>query len=137
MPIPSEFGDYNEGDAIIYFVYDDQNKGTEHRYLTDVEKDYGKKLNEKGEYATVNDWLDHMEIETAKSLSMDSIERAPGVYEPRIPEEDASDVAKAIRIEAELYFDNAGVDKNAPMANLIGGGDVPSEVDDIGTGDEF
>ncbi|MCP5079532.1 MAG: hypothetical protein GY951_15950, partial [Psychromonas sp.] len=58
-------------------------------------------------------------------------ERAPGVYEPRIPEEDAADVAKAIRIEAELYFDNAGVDKNAPMANLIGGGDVPDINDTV------
>ena len=125
VPVGSNFGSYNEGDAITYFVFDDQSKGTEHRYLTDVEKTYAKSLHDAGEYATVNEWLDHMECETAKSLSMDTVERAPGVYEARVPEDEAALVAKAIRIDAENYFDEAGVDKNAPLSNLVGGGDVP------------
>jgi hypothetical protein len=89
VPIGKEFGNYNEGDAITCFVFDDQSKGTEHRYLTDVEKDYAKSCHDKGEYATVNEWLDHMEQETAKSLSMDTIERSPGGYEARVPEDEA------------------------------------------------
>lgn len=66
-----------------------------------------------------------MECETAKSLCMDTIERAAGVYEPRVPEDEAKLVAKAIRIDTENYFDQAGVNKNAPLSNLVGGGDVP------------
>lgn len=127
VPISKDFGNYNEADAITYFVFDDQSKGTEHRYLADVEKDYAKTLDQKGEYATVNEWLDHMESETAKSLSMETIERAPGVYEARIPEEEAALVAKAIRIDAENYLDSAGVDKSATMSNLVGGGDVDKD----------
>ncbi|MGO3847541.1 MAG: RHS repeat-associated core domain-containing protein [Pseudoalteromonas prydzensis] len=136
VPIGKDFGNYNEADAITYFVFDDQSKGTEHRYLTDVEKDYAKSLDKKGEYATVNEWLDHMESETAKSLSMETIERAPGVYEARIPEEEAALVAKAIRIDAENYLDNAGVNKDAKMSNLVGGGGVPDD-DTIEIGEDF
>ncbi|MBB1354060.1 hypothetical protein [Pseudoalteromonas sp. SR45-5] len=68
-----------------------------------------------------------MESETAKSLSMETIERVPGVYEARIPEEEAALVAKAIRIDAENYLDSAGVDKSATMSNLVGGGDVDKD----------
>ena len=136
VPIGKDFGNYNEADAITYFVFDDQSKGTEHRYLTDVEKDYAKSLDKKGEYATVNEWLDHMESETAKSLSMETIERAPGVYEARIPEEEAALVAKVIRIDAENYLDNAGVNKDAKMSNLVGGGGVPDD-DTIEIGEDF
>ncbi|MEI8618358.1 hypothetical protein P4S63_18265 [Pseudoalteromonas sp. B193] len=89
VPIGKDFGNYNEADAITYFVFDDQSKGTEHRYLTDVEKDYAKSLDKEGEYATVNEWLDHMESETAKSLSMETIERSQA-YRARIPEEEAA-----------------------------------------------
>ncbi|MBB1305955.1 hypothetical protein [Pseudoalteromonas sp. SR43-5] len=77
-----------------------------------------------------------MESETAKSLSMETIERAPGVYEARIPEEEAALVAKAIRIDAENYLDSAGVDKDAQMSNLVGGGDVPI-TDGIKDDDDF
>jgi len=66
-----------------------------------------------------------MESETAKSLSMETIERSRGVYEARIPKEEAALVAKAIRIEVENYLDEAGVNKDAKMSNLVGGGDVP------------
>lgn len=90
VPIGAAFGTYNEGDAITYFVFDDQCKGAEHRYLTDVEKSYAKSLSDAGEYATVTKWLDHMEKATAASLCMDTIERAPGVYEARIPEEEGA-----------------------------------------------
>ncbi|WP_024610047.1 hypothetical protein [Pseudoalteromonas sp. TB64] len=77
-----------------------------------------------------------MESETTKSISMETIERAPGVYEARIPKEEAALVAKAIRIEAENYFDVAGVNKDANMSNLVGGGDVyKHEIDD--TNEEF
>ena len=127
VPIGAAFGTYNEGDAITYFVFDDQSKGTEHRYLTDVEKAYAKSLSEAGEYATVKQWLDHMEKETATSLCMETIERSPGVYEARVPEDEAKLVAKAIRIDTENYLDSAGVDKNAPLSNLVGGGDVPGD----------
>jgi len=127
VPIGSAFGRYNEADAITYFVFDDQSKGTEHRYLTDVEKAYAKSLNDAGDYATVNQWLDHMECETATSLCMDTIERSPGKYEARVPEDEAKLVAKAIRIDTENYLDSAGVDKNAPLSNLVGGGDVPGD----------
>lgn len=136
VPIAKAFGQYTEADAITYFVYDDQSQGTEHRYLTDVEKSYAKALHEKGEYASVNDWLDYMEIETAKSLSMETIERSPDVYCARIPPEDAADVARALRIETEHYFDKAGVNKTAPMSNLVGGGDVPIDKN-IDTEDNF
>ena len=129
VPIGSEFGAYNEGDAITYFVYDDQSKGTEHRYLTDVEKTYAKTLNDKGEFASVTQWMDCMEEETAKSLSMEVIERKAGVYEAKVPEEDAGDVAKAIRIEYENSLDSMGVNKDAPLSNLVGGGDVPGQRD--------
>ncbi|WP_028865915.1 hypothetical protein [Psychromonas aquimarina] len=125
VPIAKEFGTYNEADAITYFVFDDQSKGTEHRYLTDVEKNYAKSLHAQGKFASANEWLDHMEGETAQSLSMDTIERSPGVYEARIPKEEAQVVAKAIRIDTENYLDQAGVNKDAPMSNLVGGGDVP------------
>lgn len=125
VPIGAAFGSYNEADAITYFVFDDQSKGTEHRYLTDVEKAYAKSLSDAGEYATVDQWLDHMEHETATSLCMDTIERSPGVYEARVPQDEAKLVAKAIRIDTENYLDSAGVDKNAPLSNLVGGGDVP------------
>ena len=77
-----------------------------------------------------------MESETAKSLSMETIERAPGVYEARIPEEEAALVAKAIRIDAENYLDNAGVNKDAKMSNLVGGGGVPDD-DTIEIGEDF
>ncbi|WP_435237810.1 hypothetical protein ACR30L_09735 [Psychromonas sp. PT13] len=128
VPIGDEFGTYNEGDAITYFVFDDQSKGTEHRYLTDVEKNYAKSLHDQGKFASVNEWLDHMEVETAKSLSMDTIARTPGVYEARVPKDEAEAVAKAIRIDTENYLDLAGVNKDAPMSNLVGGGDVPDDV---------
>ncbi|GAB57286.1 hypothetical protein [Rheinheimera nanhaiensis] len=136
VPIGAAFGSYNEGDAITYFVFDDQSKGTEHRYLTDIEKNYAKSLNDAGEYATVNQWLDHMEHETATSLCMDTIERSPGVYEARVPDDEAKLVAKAIRIDTESYLDSAGVNKNAPLSNLVGGGDVPGGTE-IGSGDDF
>ena len=136
VPIGKAFGSYNEADAITYFVFDDQSKGTEHRYLTDVEKNYAKSLNDAGEYATVNQWLDHMEHETATSLCMDTIERSPGVYEARVPQGEAKLVAKAIRIDTENYLDSAGVDKNAPLSNLVGGGDVP-QIDQDKDKEEF
>ncbi len=132
VPIGSEFGTYNEGDAITYFVYDDQSKGTEHRYLTDVEKDYARDLQCQDDFASSTEWLDHMENETAKSFSLDVIERSPGVYEPRIPPEDAADVAKGIRIEYENSLDSMGVNKEAKLSNLVGGGKVPiGPIDDI------
>ncbi|WNO60347.1 hypothetical protein [Rheinheimera sp. MMS21-TC3] len=136
VPTGAAFGSYNEADAITYFVFDDQSKGTEHRYLTDVEKNYAKSLNDAGEYATVNQWLDHMEHETATSLCMDTIERSPGVYEARVPDDEAKLVAKAIRIDTENYLDSAGVDKNAPLSNLVGGGDVP-QIDQDKDKEEF
>ena len=77
-----------------------------------------------------------MESETARSLSMESIERAPGVYGARIPEEEAALVAKAIRIDAENYLDSAEVDKGAQMSNLVGGGSVPGD-DAIEIGEDF
>jgi hypothetical protein len=124
VPIKPEFGTYSEADAITYFVYDDQSQGTEHRYLTDIEKEYASELEKMEQFATVSQWLDHMEAETARSLSMETIERAPKAYEARVPIDDAADVAKAIRIEYEEQLDRMGVDKNAPMANLVGGGSV-------------
>ena len=106
-------------------MYDDQSKGTEHRYLTDVEKKYARDLQCQGEFASSSEWLDHMENETAKSLSMDVIERSPGVYEPRIPPDEAADVAKGIRVEYESSLDFMGVNKEAKLSNLVGGGSVP------------
>lgn len=126
VPIRSEFGDYTEGDAFTYFVYDDQSKGTEHRYITDVEKQYAQSLNKKGEFATVTQWLDHMESATAKMFSDINVEISEGVTGARIPADDAADVAKAIRIEYENQLDILRVDKSAKMSNLVGGGDVPA-----------
>ncbi|WP_221794700.1 hypothetical protein [Oceanobacter mangrovi] len=126
VPIRSEFGEYTEGDAYTYFVYDDQSKGTEHRYITDIEKQYAQSLSDNREYATVTQWLDHMESGTAQMFSDMNVEIAEGVTGARIPVDDAADVAKAIRIEYENQLDVLGVDKNAQMSNLVGGGDVPS-----------
>lgn len=126
VPIDPDFGSYDEDEAITYFVFDDQSKGTEHRYLTDVEKKYAQHLESQGKYASVREWLDHMEDATAASLKMDTIERAPGVYEARVPEEDAVDVARAIRIEYENKLEVMGVNKDAPMSNLVGGGTTPA-----------
>lgn len=125
VPIGEEFGSYSEDDAITYFVYDAQKAGTEHRYLTDVEKNYARQLEARGEHATVTQWLDHMEAETAKSLPLETIERADGEFVGRIPDDDATDIAKAIRIEYEAQLDRMGVNKNARMSNLVGGGSVP------------
>lgn len=136
VPIGEEFGSYNEDDAITYFVYDGQKAGTEHRYLTDIEKDYARELEARGEHATVTQWLDFMEAETAKSLPLETIERADGEFVGRIPEDDATDVAKAIRLEYEAQLDRMGVNKNAKMSNLVGGGSVP-DIRTTTTEDDF
>ncbi|ABC33017.1 hypothetical protein HCH_06372 [Hahella chejuensis KCTC 2396] len=129
VPIRRAFGRYTEGDAITYFVYDDQSQGTEHRYLTEAEEQFGQMLEAEGRYATVTEWLDHMEYITAMSLPMNDIMRAPDEYRARVPADEAAIVAKCIRREYEDYLDQCGCDKNALCSNLIGGGTVPEDED--------
>ncbi|ABC30084.1 hypothetical protein HCH_03330 [Hahella chejuensis KCTC 2396] len=135
VPIRPEFGSYTEGNAITYFVYDGQSNGTEHRYLTDEEAKFAKDLQDEGRYATVTEWLDHMEYVTAMSLPMTNIMRAKDEYRARVPADDAALVAKCIRKEYELYLESCGCDMDALCSNLIGGGDVPAG--NIRTGEDF
>ena len=58
------------------------------------------------------------------------------MYEARIPPEDAADVAKGIRIEYENSLDSMGVNKEAKLSNLVGGGKVPTG-DDAKIYDDF
>lgn len=124
VPINPLFGDYSEGLAITYFVYDGQTKNTEHQVLTQKQREYAKELHAKNQHATVNDWLDVMERATAETLALTTIERAPNVFKARAVGDDALKLARALRLEYEAQLDRLGVDKNSKMANHIGNGDA-------------
>lgn len=81
-------------------------------------------MESRGEHATVTQWLDYMEEETARSLLLETIERADGEFVGRIPDDDARDVTKAIRLDHEAQLDRMGVNKNVKMSNLVGGGEL-------------
>jgi hypothetical protein len=118
-------GNYSEGEAITYFVYDDQSHGTEHKELTDRERDFAQQLEEKGEHATVREWLDYMESQTEQSLAQ-SVEREPDVSKPRATGDIAKSGAKCIRKRAEDRFVEMGVDLDAKMRNGQANGAPPS-----------
>jgi hypothetical protein len=59
---------YSEGDALIFPVHDDQTPGTEHKFLTDRERAYQKDVEEKGQWATLDQHLRMMEPAWADSF---------------------------------------------------------------------
>jgi hypothetical protein len=135
--IPGADG-YSEGGGFCYNVYDDQVQGTEHKWLTDVERDFSNEL-ENGappRNATVDEWLDKMEDSTAQMLDDEELQRRPGEEgrsrirdaENMSPEDRkklAQAAAKCIRNEAQKQFARQGVALNTPLRNGQAGGAPP------------
>jgi len=132
-------GDYTEGTGFTYNVYDDQCQGTEHKWLTDAERQFAQQL--EGETppnnASLNEWLDHMEGKTAEMLDDDNLQRQVGQgARSRIKDAQnkskeerkklAKDAAKCLRMQAEAQFKKQGVALSTPLRNGQAGGLPPA-----------
>lgn len=130
-------GNYSEGTGFTYNVYDDQSQGTEHKWLTDAERDFATRLESQGQNATAGEWLDNMEGETEKMLDNENLQRTKG-GEPRSRINDAKSksaaerkalakaAAKCLRMEAEQQLKKQGVSLDTPLRNGQAGGRPPA-----------
>ena len=120
-------GDYVEGDALCYMIWDDQSQGTEHKWMTDRERMFCKWLEKKGKKATVTQWLDYMEVETAFMLAGTIIHHkgSPGglKVDPQLKQDDESvfqlcrDAAQCIRSDCEKQYVALNVDLGTQLKN--------------------
>lgn len=140
-------GNYTEGTGFAYNVYDDQLEGTEHKWLTDMERDFAQKLENQvpPKNATLNEWLDHMEKTTADGLEK-KLERKAGEGVKRSRIKDAKKLspkqrkklaqaaAKCLRTMAEKQFAKKGVSGDTPLRNGQAEGAPPAPVKPPRTG---
>ena len=113
---------YTEDQAITYFVYDNQTTGTEHKFLTDAERAFAKKLEAQGKQASLEEWLDQMEGVTAEMFAAQQIAIAPGETGPWFSPEDANLVARCIRKEYEAQMEKLGISLDTALRNGLAGG---------------
>jgi hypothetical protein len=131
-------GDYSEGTGFTYNVYDDQSQGTEHKWLTDAERQYAQELEGQTppQNASLNDWLDRMEGKTAEMLDDDGLQRQVGQGgrsrikdAQNMSKEDrkklAQAAAKCLRLQAEAQFKKQKVSPGTPLRNGQAGGLPP------------
>jgi hypothetical protein len=85
-------------------VFDDQRQGTEHKLITDTEREFAQELEGAKKNATLKEWLDMEEKNMAETLPTDDKELAKAA-------------AKCLRMEAEKHFAEQGVDPNTPLRN--------------------
>jgi len=118
-------GTYSEDDAMCYMIYDDQSRGTEHKWMTDRERMFCKWLHAKGKRATVQQWLDYMEFETVIMLAgtLKHNKNGPGLKtkDKTLGEDEVQELcqnaALCIRIAVENQFAKLGVKPNAQLKN--------------------
>jgi hypothetical protein len=60
-PTVPHAGKYAEGKALCFWVEDDQSQGTEHKFITDFERDISCFCLKRGEYPLVEQWFQYME----------------------------------------------------------------------------
>jgi hypothetical protein len=119
---------YSEGEAITYFVYDNQSQGTEHKFLTDKERDFAQRMQKQEKFATVNEWLDEMESATVDSLMNSGMKRGGDpIRSKSLAEPEAKLVAKCIREEYEAGLSKMNVKGDVKLGNPISGADARPE----------
>ncbi len=77
IPTIPDVGFLHEGRAIAYVVFDGQTIGTEHRVLTDIERNFTMMLIKQNRLATHGEWVDVMIEKIAEILVRDDIIREP------------------------------------------------------------
>jgi hypothetical protein len=95
---------YSTASGWCYGVFDDQRQGTEHKLITDTEREFAQELEGAKKNATLKEWLDMEEKNMAETLPTDDKELAKAA-------------AKCLRMEAEKHFAEQGVDPNTPLRN--------------------
>lgn len=126
---------YSVGKAITYLVYDNQSAGTEHKYLTDRERDFASKMEQSPEqFATIDQWLDEMENATVESFMKpgDDLSGCDIATKRPLSASEAKLVAKCIRQEYQDSLDKLGIKKDVKLGNSINrGGSRPTTVQGI------
>jgi hypothetical protein len=120
-------GDYDEGEAMTFFVYDNQRAGTEHKVLTDKERQFAQSLEEHDppKQATVTQWLDEMEKAIAEMYSSKEVKRTRRKAQARFTKAEAVLIARCIRMEIQDNLKALDVDMNTKLRNGMVGGDEP------------
>jgi hypothetical protein len=54
-------GNYSEGQALTYWICDDQTAGEEHKFITDYEREFANHCYNQDQYPTVEQWFQVME----------------------------------------------------------------------------
>lgn len=127
---------YSEAKAPTYLIYDDQTQGTEHKHLTDKERDACQSAENQATFGTLEQWLNKMQAECA-SMLVDQLYRQGHRYvkqgveapRPRVlpfgvdPGKLAVAAAQCVRWEMErVYVDELKI----PMTTLLRNGLVPN-----------
>jgi hypothetical protein len=105
---------YSTGTGWCYLVFDNQREGTEHKLITDTEKNFAQKLEGDEKHGTLKEWLDMEEKNMAKTLPTDDKELA-------------QKAAKCLRMEAEKHFAEQGVSPDTPLRNGQALGEPPPQ----------
>lgn len=114
-------GSYTEGRALTYWVDDDQKAGTEHKFLTDLERNFCLTCESKGQFPTLNQWLEFMQWATTESLLQHRDYVGSGEALPA-----AQKAAYAVRYKMQQHFVTVlKADLNCHLGNGIVGGVAP------------
>lgn len=111
---------YKEGTALTYWVEDDQSHGTEHKLLTDREREFAQYCVTHGQSPTLQDWLAYMESVTAETLKKRNLSAA-GLASGLTKDEAVKAAAKALFDELRDHFVNV---LHIPLATPLAHGVV-------------
>ena len=138
VTISKEFGDYLEDNALSMFVDDAQKHGTEHRALTNADRDFAKDLRNKDgqdNFATLKEWIEHKEKALKNLFESDNLKRTQNnnisnrldhITDKNEKERRAGFTAKAIMQATKIHMHNLRANLNAPLSNRIALGEIPS-----------
>jgi len=124
-------GLYSEGKALTYWVDDDQKAGTEHKFLTDLERAFCQECENNGQYPTLKQWLDFMQHATSQSIlnHRDYTGDTTGMSDEEIANvtlKAANEAAFAVRYQMQEHFVNVlKANLSAYLGNGIVGGLAP------------
>jgi hypothetical protein len=131
-------GKLTEANALCIYVDDAQKIGTQHKMLTDADRDFAKALKQAdgGEsYRTVNDWLDNKEKALAQMAEAEHMKQPPSQSVPnRLNSESGAKksimawfAAHSMIQATKIHMTNLGADLNTRASNRIAFGSIPPE----------
>lgn len=138
VAVAEGFGDLTEKNALCLFVDDAQKHGTEHKMLTDADRNFAKELkNADGgeQFKTINEWLDHKEKALQQMTEANHLKRPPSEAGSNrldgLNKEQKSTMAKlaahSVMQATRIHMKNLGADLNTRVSNRIARGAIPPE----------